>query len=154
MGIENTASTLFKVHENRITIRDNGVEYHDSLENFVSDSGMEVPPVPGTFKPGFNPIGALYVPGELLRASNGRSSASVPGEWPEALEIIQRITPILEAKEAREKQLPIEDDGALLKAARTQALEALLDRLAQDPNATPEEKDYQRDRMTRPTRDR
>jgi len=136
MAKEAQAPQLVKIHGGHIIIRTDGKEYNDSLEHYEADNGAPAPGLPRDM------IGVTYAPGEWHRLSAGHKQVPQPMPWAEGEQLLGKIDALLAAQTAREA-IPGAPPDPDTNAKRLAALEALMARLAQTPEATPEEKDYQ-----------
>lgn len=138
MSKESDATKLVKLYAGHVIIRDGRKEYNDTLENFVLDAEEDFPALPN------NMIGRSYIPDFWHRVMDGRKVIPLPKPWPEGENLLGRIDELLAAQSARVSVPDLDPEEPVeIRVKRLDALEAALARLAQQAEATPEEKDYQ-----------
>lgn len=133
---EADASQIVKLYDGNVLIRGPAGTYIDTVENFALDDEEQFPgPLNGA-------LGRTYIPGVKHRLIFGNKQIQESLPWTPGDAILDRLDVLLAAKAVRDATGgPPPDPG--LRDKRVAAFEAMLARLAQDPNATQEEKDYQ-----------
>ena len=130
---ERNATHLVKQFDGQITVKSPDGIYQDTTGNFSLDAGRPFPTLPEGF------IGRTYIPNEKHALTDGASERQQRLPWAPGDDILLTVPELLAAQQARS----IVDPGAPLADLRLQAIEALLDRKAADPDATTAEADYQ-----------
>lgn len=136
MSKEANATQLVKIHAGHVIIRNGRKEYNDTVQNFEMDNGAPMPALPAEW------IGESYVPGKWHRITNGTKAVSLEMPWAQGEQLLGKLDGLLAAQQAR-ATIPEPSPDPDINIKRAAAMEALLARRAADPDATPEEKDYQ-----------
>jgi hypothetical protein len=133
---ESNANQLAKIFSGFVLIRSGNKEYLDTIENFKLDSGEDFESLPNGI------IGRSYIPREKHRIVDGIEAIQLPLPWEYGDSLFPRVASLIAAKEAR-LGIPVPPAPPGLQEKRAAALESVLQRLANGPDASQEEKDYQ-----------